>query len=48
MEWVRRLVRNLKKRGLCPTLCRLEDKLIPGFEKERQLSEEIEKTIRRK
>ena len=39
MECVsRRLVRNLKERGLCLTLCRLEDKLSLGSEKERQLS----------
>ena len=48
MEWVRRLVRILKERGLRLTLCRLEDKLSLGFEKERQLSDEIEEMIRRK
>ena len=49
MEWVsRKLVRNLKERGLCLTLCRLEDKLSLGSEKEWQLSEEIKEMIRRK
>ena len=49
MEWVsRRLVRNLKEQEHYLTLCRLEDKLRLGFEKERQLSEEIEEMIRRK
>ena len=48
-EWVsRRLARNLKERGHCLMLCRLEDNLSLGFEKEQQLSEEIEELIRSK
>ena len=40
------MARNLKKRGHGLTLCRLEDKPSLGFEKERQLNEEIEQLIR--
>ena len=49
MDWVsRRLARNLKEREHGLKLCRLEDKLSLGFEKERQLNEEIEEMIRGK
>ena len=49
MEWVsRRLAWNLKEREYGLTLCRLEDKLSLGFEKERQLNEEIGEMIRKK
>ena len=49
MEWVSRwLARNLKERGHCLTLCRLQDKLSLGFEKKRQMNEKIEEMIRRK
>ena len=49
MEWVsRRLALNLKERGHGLMLCRLEDKLSLGFERERQLNEKMEEMIRRK